>query len=134
MDRESSNYRGTLSQVKAIAKFTELGYRVSVPIDENSPYDLIIDDGKQLQKIQIKHGRYKNGVVMANTYKMHSRTYAKTKYTTDEIDFFCIYCSEIDKFYLIPVTDSVPFEFYLRIDVPSNKQGRKIIWAKEYEI
>ena len=31
-----------------------LGYQVSVPFGENSRYDLVVDDGRRLQRVQCK--------------------------------------------------------------------------------
>ncbi|CAN5289228.1 hypothetical protein BH20ACT13_BH20ACT13_22110 [soil metagenome] len=39
---------------RAIATFTALGYDVSIPLTESAAYDLIVDDGRQLVRVQCK--------------------------------------------------------------------------------
>lgn len=38
----------------AIAWFTRVGWTVSVPLVDNQAYDLVVDDGAQLQRVQVK--------------------------------------------------------------------------------
>ena len=39
---------------RAISTFTALGYDVSIPLTESAAYDLIIDDGERLARVQCK--------------------------------------------------------------------------------
>jgi hypothetical protein len=40
---------------RAIATFTARGYDVSVPLTESAAYDLIVDDGISLRRVQCKY-------------------------------------------------------------------------------
>lgn len=51
----------------AIAHYTELGYSVAVPITDANRYDIIIDDGIKLQKVEVKTTTQKNGSVELRT-------------------------------------------------------------------
>lgn len=42
----------------AIAYYTQKGFGVSVPITDNLRYDLIVDSGRSLQRLQVKTTRY----------------------------------------------------------------------------
>ena len=44
------------------AALIEAGYAVSKPFGENQRYDLVIDDGETLARVQVKTGRLRNGV------------------------------------------------------------------------
>lgn len=39
---------------KAISYFTEIGYAVSIPLTESQRYDLVVDDGEHLYRVEVK--------------------------------------------------------------------------------
>lgn len=51
--------QGLVGLGKAMSYYLTSGYIVSIPITDNQGYDLIVDDGQQLYKIQVKTTRYK---------------------------------------------------------------------------
>lgn len=46
--------KGDVATARAIATFTALGYDVSIPLSESAAYDLVVDDGLQLARVQCK--------------------------------------------------------------------------------
>jgi PD-(D/E)XK endonuclease len=46
--------KGDIATTRAIATFTAMGYDVSIPITESAAYDLVVDDGAALQRVQCK--------------------------------------------------------------------------------
>lgn len=51
--------QGDICESLAIFYYTSLGFIVSKPINHSSYYDLIIDDGKILKKVECKSSRFK---------------------------------------------------------------------------
>lgn len=51
--------QGNLGEATAILYYAQRGCRVSRPLFENCPYDLIVDDGISLKRVQVKTCRYK---------------------------------------------------------------------------
>jgi hypothetical protein len=52
--------KGDVAEAVVLALFAVHGFMVSQPFSENSPYDLVVDDGSgRLAKIQVKHGHVK---------------------------------------------------------------------------
>jgi PD-(D/E)XK nuclease superfamily protein len=47
--------KGDIATAKAIHTFTALGYDVAVPITESAAYDLVVDDGAALRRVQCKY-------------------------------------------------------------------------------
>lgn len=47
--------KGDIATARAIATFTALGFDVSIPLTESAAYDLIVDDGATLQRVQCKY-------------------------------------------------------------------------------
>ena len=58
--------KGTLTESKILAAFVEAGYLVSLPFGDGHKYDLIIDDGRHLQRVQCKTGRVRKGSLLFN--------------------------------------------------------------------
>jgi hypothetical protein len=47
--------KGDTAVAQAIATFTRLGYDVSVPLTESAAYDLVVDDGAGLHRVQVRY-------------------------------------------------------------------------------
>lgn len=51
--------QGDIGEARAIYEYTKLGYTVSRTIFDSARYDLIIDDGQVLKRVQVKTSTYK---------------------------------------------------------------------------
>jgi hypothetical protein len=47
--------KGDIATSRAIATFTEMGYDVAIPLTESAAYDLVVDDGEQMLRVQCKY-------------------------------------------------------------------------------
>ncbi|MBV8984424.1 MAG: hypothetical protein JO248_08315 [Acidimicrobiia bacterium] len=47
--------KGDIATAKAIHTFTAMGFDVSVPFTESAAYDLVVDDGEGLRRVQCKY-------------------------------------------------------------------------------
>ena len=56
----NSQTQGNVGMGKAIAYYTNLGYTVSIPLNDCQEYDLVVEYPDGLKKVQIKTTRYKN--------------------------------------------------------------------------
>lgn len=50
----NSKKKGDLAEVEAIRHYTRLGHQVLVPVGDRQAYDLVVDDGGTLFKVQCK--------------------------------------------------------------------------------
>lgn len=57
MFKNLNKQRGYSNELYCAAKFTEAGYQISLPYQQTAFYDLIVDDGKELNRTQIKVAR-----------------------------------------------------------------------------
>lgn len=116
----------------------EMGLAVLVPFGENTRYDLAIDDGTHLRKVQCKTGRLRRGAILWNMcshYGHHSNPRVVRRDYQGEVDYFAVYCPETSGIYLIPMTDlQVRRQGALRVDPPRNGQRKFIRYADQYEI
>lgn len=117
----------------------ELGYAVSVPFGENTRYDLVIDDGNRLQRVQCKTGRLRNGVVQFRTasscaHHPHQRERQLQRHYRGQVDSFAVYCRDTGGVYLLPI-EELPAEMAcLRVRPVRNGQRRRIRGAADYEV
>jgi hypothetical protein len=53
--------QGNLGVARAVYEYTKLGYVVLAPMSDSEKYDLVIDTGSELLKVQVKTSRCKSG-------------------------------------------------------------------------
>ena len=127
--------RTTLAAMQALQA---TGYAVSVPFGENVRYDLVIDDGERLRRVQCKTGRLRDGAIRFATcscYGHHSRPSQSRRDYFGQVDCFAVHCPETSGVYLIPIEDvSVRVQAALRVEPSRNGQRRRIRQAATYEI
>lgn len=90
--------KGDIAVSQAVASFTKLGYDVSLPLTESAPYDLIVDTGKELNRVQVKFVSV--GEVDLRQIHSNSKGYVVKKYDNDSYDWLYI-CSKDGGEYLI---------------------------------
>ena len=56
----NSNLRGNVGLTYAIAYYSKEGYIVSLPITDSQDYDVLIDTGTSIQKVQVKTVSFKD--------------------------------------------------------------------------
>jgi hypothetical protein len=124
---------GELSELIVAAELGRAGYRICIPLGESRRYDLVIDDGAALWRVQVKTGRLRNGAVLFNCYSVNSRNGIRLQSYQGGADFFGVYCPDVQAVYLVPV-DEMPRTCFgsLRWSPPKNRQRSKIRWARDY--
>ena len=99
----NTKQKGDLAVAQCIAKLTSLGYEILLPIGDKKHYDLVFDDGKTLNKVQVKYaGESWKRKYVANlriTGGNQSFNYAR-KYKEDDFDYLYIYTGD-NRHYLI---------------------------------
>jgi hypothetical protein len=129
---------GDRSTLAAMLGLKAAGYALLVPFGENTRYDLVVDDGHRLARVQCKTGRLRNGAItfaVTSTYGHHPHPAAVRRTYEGEIDFFAVYCPETAGVYLVPI-DDVPTRSIARLRVVPTRNGQKrhIRHAADYEI
>lgn len=126
---------GDLSEILFAGKLALAGYRVAVPLGENHRYDLIIEKDNTLSRVQVKTGRLRNGAVVFNCYSSHThRNGPSTRVYTGQVDFFGVFCPELDSAYLVPIGDLARVGGSLRLHPAKNGQHRHVRWGSNYEL
>lgn len=124
---------GDETESRALSELVAYGYSVSVPFGDNDKYDLVVDDGATLYRVQCKTAwSNKDETVRFNT---HSQTTKDGQYHEqtyhDAIDAFFVYYPELEQFYWIDAVDATEQKMELRFE--SEIDHPSINWAKTYE-
>lgn len=94
------NQLGCLAEYKFSVKAIQEGFNVSMPLLDSSPYDCIIERDLKLYKIQVKNVSASRKF---NRDSIHIVLRRSTNfYTKEEVDFFAIYFTVLDGFFIIP--------------------------------
>lgn len=125
---------GDISEMQVAAAFSRRGYFVCRPFGENQRYDLIIDDGEQLSRVQVKTGRLRNGVILYGAVSTHGHRGRPSKPYIGQIELLAVYCPDTEKVYVVPESHLTRSLGSLRIAPPKNNMSKTIRWASDYEL
>ena len=62
--------KGDIAVAQSIARFTKMGYDVSIPVTESASYDLVVDFEGVLKKVQVRYC----GVKEVSLRRIHSNS------------------------------------------------------------
>ncbi|HEY3828823.1 MAG TPA: group I intron-associated PD-(D/E)XK endonuclease [Solirubrobacteraceae bacterium] len=133
----SSSQKGAMAEAEIATAALRLNLTVLRPLSEGGRYDLVIDTGKRLLRVQCKWAARQGEVIMAycTTCRHTPSGYRRTTYSAEEIDAIAIYCPDTDKCYLLPVGEvESRTAISLRLGAARNNQARGVRWAKDYEM
>jgi hypothetical protein len=90
----------------AIAYFSRIGVRIGIPLTDSQPYDLMIDDGGKLSRVQVRTTTVREGrshvvglkTVGGNKTQLITKTFDPTAY-----EWLFVVCGDATA-YLIPTT------------------------------
>lgn len=129
--------KGAIAEACVIADLTKQGHKVALPLGENLPFDLIaIRPDHSLLRLQVKYRSASSkgtvDVKLASTWKNSSVTRI-INYNLSSLDYFAIYCPELDRVAYIPVSEIIANRsFSLRIKPAKNSQLKHVKLFDEY--
>ncbi|MGV4984544.1 group I intron-associated PD-(D/E)XK endonuclease [Streptomyces sp. NRAIS4] len=131
----SPKARGELTEVVVLAKLIEYGYSVSLPFGDNCRYDMIVDDGAGLHRVQVKTARDGGsaGTIEFNTVSVHPISGCKTRYD-GQIEAFLAYHPGSHAFYWVPAAECTGNVFRLRTAPAKNNQTNGTRPAEPYRL
>lgn len=99
--------KGNLVELQCIMKFMSMGFECSTPYGNQAKYDILVDIGDEILRIQCKKSRWmdnkKSISFSACSQTTNTQKTVKHSYTSKDIDYFAT-CWE-DNVYLIPVEE-----------------------------
>ena len=136
----STNQKGGIAETAITAAATKLGVSVLRPMVEHGRYDLAFEIGDRILRVQCKWGGlYDDGAVIKVSLhsSWHSPTagYIRTSYSANEIDLVAVYCAELDRCYLLPISLVAGRRaIQLRVKPPRNGQRACLNLAVDFEL
>jgi hypothetical protein len=138
MEGLTSSQKGAIAELAFAYQAARMGLAVYFPVAEGGRCDLILGLPDRDLRVQCKWGTYRSGVVVARIGTSRYTPgygYVRTTYQPDEVDAIGIYCDELEKCYLLPIS-LVGGQTYLhlRVDPSLNNQKVGLKWAEQYEL
>ena len=129
---------GDRTTLAVMVVLRDAGFAISAPFGENTRYDLVVDDGARLQRVQCKTGRFRHGGVVfrpSSSYAHHASPRVIRRRDEGEIDLFGVYCADNGGVYLVPIEDiTTTWMAILRVDPARNRQRKGVRLASDYQI
>ena len=113
-----SKEKGDMAVAQAIHYFMSNGYEVCLPIGDKRPYDLVVEEGGKLFRVQVKYAGYYKG---DNKYKAALRSmggnqsyHTAKKYNDTDFDLLFVYVENNRRFVIpwqeLPIRNSLAIE------------------------
>ncbi|MCW2958695.1 MAG: hypothetical protein JWP18_1498 [Solirubrobacterales bacterium] len=129
--------KGDLAELKIATHLVSCGHRILLPFGEDHNYDLVVDDGERMLRVQVKHTTSDGKVIEAKCFT-HSLTNGRVRsvkrYTAAMIDWLAIWDATTDRCFYIPATLLGEGRSHLRLRyTPTlNNQRARVRWAEDF--
>jgi len=91
--------RGEWAELCFMAKAAGLGMGVSKPLGESRRYDVLVEAGGRIARVQVKSTLYRR---RRNEYSLNVMGPGRKAYKEGTVDFFAVYLIPEDEWYIIP--------------------------------
>lgn len=133
-----ANHKGAIAEAVVCAEAIKLGLTVLRPTAEHNRYDLALDLGHRILRVQCKWAALERGElvrVRTGGIRHTPAGYVRTTYALHEIDAVAAYCADLDRCYLLPAELIAGRHLIsLRLEPPRNGQRAALHWAADYEL
>jgi hypothetical protein len=99
----NTSRKGDETESTVLSRLKAVGLSVSVPFGDSNRYDLVVDDGEALYRVQCKTGSWINGTVRFKLYTstVNADGRVDSEYTAEEIDVYVVYSRRTDDVYWV---------------------------------
>lgn len=123
---------GNRSEGIVLCAYLAEGFTVSVPFGAGASYDLIVDSGSRLIKVQVKTAWISNGCVIYNSERRQPGAgLPRRPYRKGEVDYFVAYCPFNTALYAVQA-ENHGNEGRLRLEAAKNGQAKFVRWAVDF--
>jgi hypothetical protein len=137
MSELTPSQKGAAAEAEIAAAAIRLDLVVLRPLCDGGRYDLVLDIGNQLLRVQCKWASRRADVLTARciTSRHTPRGYVRTTYSSAEVDAIAVYSPDTDRCYLIPIQEAEGRSaLSLRVGPTRNNQALHVRWAHDYEL
>lgn len=124
---------GNVSEALVLAAYIDAGFFVSVPFGNGCSYDLVVDTGARLYKVQVKTGWQRQGCLIFKGQRRvrDSGHNGMRRYKAGEADFFVAHFPPTGSLYVVPF-EAMGTHGCLRMTPVLNGQRKHIRWAADF--
>ncbi len=120
--------KGDLAELAVALDLRRRGYGVAFPFGEASAYDLIIERGDKLERVQVKHTASDGHVVTVRCYSMTvigGKASRRHKYTAADIEWLAVYDATTATCYYVPASQLGDGRSMLSLRITPARSGRR---------
>jgi len=129
---------GDISEMRFALWCVEQGLAVSVPLGDRHRYDMIVDTGKRLLRVQVKTTWRNNGKTFSVSFVNNTTDHGKVVHRSyeNQVDALVAYEPNDRKFYLFgpDLLRQLKRDIALRFKPSANNQVRGVRLASDYEL
>ena len=132
----TTNQKGAIAETAVAHEAIKLGVGVLRPLSDMR-YDLVLDTGDRLIRVQCKWATRYGDVIVARLYgnRRARAGLRRSFYTPTEIDAFALYCADVHRCYFLPIDElDGRYTLQLRLSPPRNNQRALVRWASDFEL
>ncbi len=100
--------KADIAESAVITELLKRGFRVLKPVGDRLPYDLAVDLGNKLVRIQVKSAWFcsktNSYVVDVRRTKTNRRQMLRSRYSKNDFDYAILYIDSLRVFYVMPIT------------------------------
>ena len=131
----NSKSKGNIGEIAIAKEFIKFGWSVAFPFGDNERYDLIVDDGKNLKKVQVKYAGAKsqnNAWRCTCCSSTNHTTNKKLSSYKDDVDIIAFYIADLDQCIMFNIDEIKDHKnIYVRKDIPKNN-NKNVIYIKDH--
>ncbi len=100
--------KADIAESAVVTELLKKGFKVLKPVGDRLPYDVAVDVGGRLIRIQVKHAWYCQGsechIFDVRRTKTNRRQMIRDLYSPDDFDFAVLYIESPLNFYVMPIS------------------------------
>ncbi len=127
--------KGDVGVAFTIARLTELGWSVCIPLKEHASYDLIAEKGGECMTIQVRYTSPKNGalkVKLKNSWADSHGNHTKNR-KVEDFDVLAIFCPTSKTVFFLQGQDfENSTQVNLRLSKTKNNQAKNVRMAEDF--
>ena len=97
--------KADIAESSAITALLKRGFNVLKPVGDRLPYDLAVDIGGKLIKLQVKSAWSRNDVYIVDSRRTKTNRHLmlRQRYSNKDFDFALLYIEDLALFFVMPV-------------------------------
>jgi hypothetical protein len=122
-DRKCQKRRGEIAEAMFLAKAATKGYGLATPWGDSLKYDMIVDTGGKLSRVQVKSA-HRVSASKGGGYHVRACSANRRSYRAEDIDLLVAYVMPLDAWYIFPPKAFVRMKSMRLFPKPGRKKSK----------